>query len=58
MNSSQTLKKNPGLAKELASFLGHNKKWYLLPILLALLLMSVFLILGSTAAAPFIYSLF
>ena len=39
-------------------FLKHNKKWWLTPIILVLLLFGVLLILGGTAAAPFIYTLF
>jgi hypothetical protein len=38
--------------------LRQSKKWWLLPILLALLLVSLLMVLGGTAAAPFIYTLF
>ena len=47
-----------GLAKELLSFLAHNKKWWLLPILVVLFLFGLLIILGGTAAGPFIYPLF
>jgi len=40
------------------SFLRHNKKWWLLPIILMLLVFGAVLIVGGTAAAPFIYTLF
>ena len=43
---------------EMIHFLMHNKKWWLLPIVLILLLMGVLVILGGTAAGPFIYTLF
>jgi hypothetical protein len=43
---------------ELLAFLRHNKKWWLLPVLVVLLLMGLFLFLSGTAAAPFIYTLF
>jgi uncharacterized protein DUF5989 len=43
---------------ELMQFLRHNKKWWLAPIVIMLLLVGVLVILGSTAAAPFIYTLF
>ena len=43
---------------ELWAFLGHNKKWWLLPILTILLLFGVLLFLSASAAAPFIYTLF
>ena len=39
-------------------FLKENKKWWLLPILLAFLLMGALLLAGGTGAAPFIYTLF
>jgi hypothetical protein len=40
------------------SFLRQNKKLWLVPILATLLLVSGLLLLTSTAAAPFIYTLF
>lgn len=43
---------------ELLGFLAHNKKWWLLPIILVLLIFGLLIMLGGTAAAPFIYSLF
>lgn len=48
----------PGLVKEFIAFLGENKKFWLVPLLLALLAIGALLILGGTAAAPFIYTLF
>jgi hypothetical protein len=47
-----------GLLAELVEFLRSNKKWWLMPIVLALLAMAVLIVLSSTAAAPFIYTLF
>jgi len=47
-----------GLMSEFFHFLKHNKKWWLLPILLVLLFVGVLVVLGGTAAAPFIYTLF
>ncbi len=43
---------------ELWDFLRHNKKWWLTPIIAVLLLFGLLVILGGTAAAPFIYTLF
>jgi hypothetical protein len=43
---------------EFLYFLTHNKKWWLAPILVVLLLVGTLLMLGSTALAPFIYTLF
>jgi hypothetical protein len=46
------------LLGEFWGFLSHNKKWWLLPIVVVLVLLGVLMILGSTAAAPFIYTIF
>jgi hypothetical protein len=46
------------LVSEFWQFLAHNKKCWLLPILLVFLLFGVLMLLGGTGAAPFIYSLF
>ena len=48
----------PGLLVELWEFLRHNKKWWLIPIILVLLLIGALILLAGTAAAPFIYPLF
>lgn len=47
-----------GMVGEFTSFLKANKKWWLLPILVVLLLFGVLIILAGTGAAPFIYTLF
>jgi hypothetical protein len=46
----------PSLLGEFWEFLRHNKKWWLLPILLVLLLFGVLIFLSGTGAAPFIYT--
>jgi hypothetical protein len=46
------------LPAEFWQFVVHNKKWWLIPILMVLFLFGVLMLLGSTAAAPFIYTLF
>jgi len=43
---------------EFGYFLRHNKKWWLTPIVLAMLLLSVLIFLAATGAAPLIYTLF
>ena len=48
----------PGLVAELWEFLATNKKWWLTPIVLVLLLLGALIMLSGTAAAPFIYTLF
>jgi hypothetical protein len=47
-----------GLLRELWDFLKHNKKWWLIPILVALALVALLAILGGTGLAPFIYTVF
>jgi hypothetical protein len=46
------------LASEFVAFLKENKKWWLAPILIAILGLGLLVLLGGTAAAPFIYTLF
>jgi hypothetical protein len=50
--------KESSLMGEFLAMLKENKKYWLIPILVILLLFGVLIILGSTAAAPFIYTLF
>jgi hypothetical protein len=47
-----------GLIGEFLYFVAHNKKWWLTPIILVLLLVGLLVVLGGTGAAPFIYTLF
>ena len=50
--------KQSGFMKEFWLFLRGNKKWWLTPIIAILLILGVLVVLGGTAAAPFIYTLF
>ena len=47
-----------GIVREFVDFLRHSKKWWLLPIVLILLGFGLLIVLGGSAAAPFIYTLF
>ncbi len=58
MQSKNELRKNPNFFRELVMFMVQSKKWWLVPIVVVILLMGILLILGNTAAAPFIYTLF
>ena len=58
MKQPYEFKRNPNFFRELVLFLRQNKKWYLIPIIVSILLLGVLLALGSTGAAPFIYTLF
>jgi hypothetical protein len=44
-----------GVLAEFWLFLKYNKKWWLLPLLLALLLLGLLVILSGSGLAPFIY---
>ncbi|MCI0361475.1 MAG: DUF5989 family protein [Planctomycetaceae bacterium] len=46
----------PSLLGEFWQFLRHNKKWWLLPILIVLLIFGLLIFLSGTGAAPFIYT--
>ena len=50
--------KRPSMIVEFWGFLGHNKKWWLLPIILIMLLLGVLVLMSSSALAPFLYPLF
>ena len=47
-----------GIVREFWDFLCHNKKWWLTPIIVVLLLVGLLVLMSGTAAAPFIYTLF
>lgn len=50
--------KDIGLFGEFVGMMKQNKKYWLIPLVLVLILFGVLVILGSSAAAPFIYTLF
>ncbi|MBI5386682.1 MAG: hypothetical protein HZA90_18580 [Verrucomicrobia bacterium] len=61
MNEFETAAAEPsrvGFFRELWGFMKENKKWWLLPILVVLLLFSALILLNGTGLAPFIYTLF
>jgi hypothetical protein len=43
---------------ELWHFLRENKKWWLLPMIAALLLVGALIVFGGTSSVPFVYRLF
>jgi len=49
---------NVGLARELIELILHNKKWWLVPVIVVLLVIGLLVVLGSTALAPYLYPLF
>ena len=46
-----------GLLAEVVAFLRHNKKWWLAPIVISVLLLGLFVVLGGSAS-PFLYAFF
>jgi len=56
--ASQAAAERSGLASEFVGFLKENKKWWLAPIILSILGLGLLVLLGGSAAAPFIYTLF
>ena len=47
-----------GLLREYVDFVWSERKWWLAPVLLFLLLASGFVVLGGSGLAPFIYAIF
>jgi hypothetical protein len=47
-----------GLISETGRFLWQTKKWWMVPIIIVMVLLSVLIYLAGSAAAPFIYTLF
>ena len=56
--AQQAEEPSPGLLAEIWDLLRYNKKWWLIPIVVAVLLGSLLVFLSSTVLAPFIYTLF
>lgn len=56
--ATQAAGERTGLVREMTGFLLANKKWWLAPIIICILLLGALVMLGGTAAAPFIYTLF
>jgi hypothetical protein len=54
----QTQGQQSGIVQEFWDFLKDNKKWWLAPIVISILGLGMLVLLGGTAAAPFIYTLF
>ncbi len=50
--------RNATFLTEIFRFLRYNKKWWLAPLVMMLLLLGALIALGGTAVAPFIYTLF
>ena len=51
-------RKSGNIFGEIWAFLSGNKKWWLLPLIVVLVLVGALIVLSTTAVAPFIYTLF
>ncbi len=51
-------KKQRGALGELWDFVRANKRWWMIPVVVVLLVFGLLVFLSGTAAAPFIYTLF
>ncbi len=47
-----------GVIGEFVDYLRQNKKWWITPIVIVLLMVGALVVFGGSAAAPFIYTLF
>jgi hypothetical protein len=50
--------RQPNFILELWQFLRHSKKWWLFPVVAAVLLLGLLMFLSGSVAAPFIYPFF
>ncbi|MCA9284315.1 MAG: hypothetical protein KDA22_03810 [Phycisphaerales bacterium] len=56
--ADEAARENPSLLSEFWDLILHEKKWWLIPIIVVLLAIGLLVVLGSSAVAPFIYPLF
>ncbi len=54
----QAQQSQPGLVREFIDFLKHERKWWLTPIVVVLILVAALVMPSGTAAVPFVYTLF
>ena len=54
----QAKKGQHGVLREIVGLLHSNRKWWLAPIIVALMLAGVIVLLGGTAVGPVLYTLF
>jgi hypothetical protein len=54
----QARRSRPSLIREFWQLLRDHRKWWLAPVVIALLVLCLFALLSTSAAAPFIYTLF
>ena len=55
---AEAAKGQRGVVAEFWSFLKDNRKWWLVPMLVVLLLLGILVVTAGTGLAPFIYTFF
>jgi hypothetical protein len=59
MNFLRNTARNMGVARDMLTFFWSNKRWWLLPMVVMLLVLGALIVLAqSSAIAPFVYTLF
>lgn len=56
--ASDRAAKSPSAIGELLQFVRANKRWWMIPLIVLLLVFGLLVFLSGTAAAPFVYTLF
>ncbi len=56
--AQRAAKASSGPVAEFAYFLGRTRKYWLVPVIVALLITSMVVVVGGSAVAPLIYALF
>jgi hypothetical protein len=56
--TDEAARQRRGLISDVWAFLQATRKWWMLPIIAVFALFGVLMLIGGTAAAPFIYTLF
>lgn len=55
--SNQAEEQSVGLIAEFIAFLTHNKKWWLIPIIVVFLLAGLLILIAGSPLGPFVYTL-
>ena len=54
----ENISDNPSIITEFWEFLRENKKFWLIPVIIVLLIMALLIFFSGTAVAPFLYTIF